>query len=62
MRKKDSQMEILQQYFDKDPVWDYFTKVRIAAEIEMTFNQVSKWNWDRRKKIGFSTNRLHRKK
>ena len=46
MRKRQRHMKTLLEYFKKDPVWDYQMKVRIALEIGMTFNQVSKWNWD----------------
>ena len=50
MRKNPQHMYLLVDYFNTNPVWDYETKVRIAEEIGMTFNQVSKWNWDYRKK------------
>ena len=57
MRKKPDQMGILQDYFDKDPNWTYAVKMEIAAQIGMTPNQVSKWNWDQRKKEGLPTER-----
>ena len=57
MRKKPDQMGILQGYFDKDPNWTYAVKMEIAAQIGMTPNQVSKWNWDQRKKEGLPTER-----
>ena len=50
-------MTILQREFDRDPNWSYKTKMEIARTIGMTPNQVSKWNWDQRKKLGMSTER-----
>lgn len=57
MRKKPDQMGILMKYFDKNPNWTYAIKMEIAAQIGMTPNQVSKWNWDQRKKLNMSTER-----
>ena len=57
MRKKPDQMGILMNYFDKNPNWTYAIKMEIAAQIGMTPNQVSKWNWDQRKKLNMSTER-----
>jgi hypothetical protein len=57
IRKDNSQLDYLIKMFDKSPIWEYKEKVRIAATIGMTFNQVSKWNWDYRKKCGMSTER-----
>ena len=54
--KKDSIRQILRKYFNESPIWDYGLKIRIASEIGMTFNQVSKWNWDHRKRLGMKTN------
>ena len=62
MRKKPQHMQLLVDYFNLNPIWDYETKVRIAEEIGMTFNQVSKWNWDYRKKQGISTARSGKQK
>ena len=50
-------MRILAEYFDRNPNWSYATKMEIAAQIDMTPNQVSKWNWDQRKKLGMPTER-----
>ena len=50
-------MDILMDYFNKNPDWSYATKIEIAELIDMTPNQVSKWNWDQRKKLGMSTKR-----
>eukprot|EP00353_Schmidingerella_taraikaensis_P003537 CAMPEP_0185581660 /NCGR_PEP_ID=MMETSP0434-20130131/18660_1 /TAXON_ID=626734 ORGANISM="Favella taraikaensis, Strain Fe Narragansett Bay" /NCGR_SAMPLE_ID=MMETSP0434 /ASSEMBLY_ACC=CAM_ASM_000379 /LENGTH=38 /DNA_ID= /DNA_START= /DNA_END= /DNA_ORIENTATION= len=36
--------------------------MEIAALIDMTPNQVSKWNWDQRKKLGMPTERDKNKK
>ena len=36
----------------KDPSWDYQKKVDLAIKLGFTFAQVSKWNWDRKKKAG----------
>ena len=60
MKKKNYHMKTLMMYFLKNPTWDYSEKVAIAAELGMTYNQVSKWNWDQRKKCGITTDR-HRK-
>ena len=57
MRKKPDQMNILQDEFDRDPNWNFKKKMEIASAIGMTPNQVSKWNWDQRKKLGMSTER-----
>ena len=62
MRKKPQQMEILNQFFNQNPDWTYALKMRIAQEIGMTPNQVSKWNWDQRKKLGMPTERKQRGK
>ena len=55
-------MRILAEYFKKNPNWSYATKMEIAAQIDMTPNQVSKWNWDQRKKLGMPTERGKGKK
>lgn len=61
MRKKPEQMEILKKEFELSTVWSYSHKVKIAKAIGMTFHQVSKWNWDYRKKMGLSTKREAKK-
>jgi hypothetical protein len=51
-------MESLRQEFEKDPVkWDIEKCVEIGNNIGMDRQQVSKWNWDHRKKYGFDTSR-----
>ena len=57
MRKNSRQMEILREKFQEQPVWSYSMKMRIAEEIGMTVNQVSKWNWDERRLHNISTKR-----
>ena len=61
MRKKPQQMEILMKYFSENPTWSMAHKIQIAEEIGMTFHQVSKWNWDYRRKMGISTARKKKK-
>ena len=43
----------LQEVFDGDQDWSLLLNYRR----QMTFHQVSKWNWDYRKKMGISTAR-----
>ena len=62
MRKTGAEVAILKKYFDESPIWSYEHKVAIAQEVGMTFNQVSKWNWDHRKNLGISTTRDRKKK
>ena len=57
MRKNSDQMTILTEYFNRNPNWSFATKMEIASQIDMTPNQVSKWNWDQRKKLGMPTDR-----
>lgn len=57
MRKDREQMEILVSEFQRSNKWSYKDKIRIAEQIGMTFHQVSKWNWDYRKKMGIDTSR-----
>lgn len=57
MMKRPYQQQVLHDYFQENPDWSYSTKVQIASQIGMTSNQVSKWNWDQRKKLGMSTQR-----
>ena len=57
IRKKPQQMDVLLKHFNENPKWSMALKIQIAEEIGMTFHQVSKWNWDYRKKMGISTAR-----
>ena len=50
------------EYFEKKPTWNYAQKVAIAVELDMTFSQVAKWNWDQRKKLGMLSGRGKDKK
>ena len=54
-RKNKNQIKRLKEIYAQDPVWDYSKKITIAEELGMTLQQVSKWNWDHRKKNGVST-------
>ncbi len=49
-RKTNDQKNILENEYLKDPNWDYEKKCELALLLNFTFAQVSKWNWDRRKK------------
>jgi len=42
----------------KSSHWDYQKKVDLALKLGLTFPQVSKWNWDRKKKeaLGMDAN------
>ena len=55
MRKNKDQIEVLLRQFNRNPKWDYATKIAIAESLGMTLAQVAKWNWDHRKKLGIST-------
>ena len=55
IRKKPDHVTKLVNYFNQSPIWDYQLKVHIAEELGMTFNQVGKWNWDYRRKVGIQT-------
>lgn len=54
-RKNKNQIKRLKEIYAQEPVWDYSKKITIAEELGMTLQQVSKWNWDHRKKNGVST-------
>lgn len=62
MRKKPEQMAALVKYFNECPEWSMAKKIEIADEIGMTFHQISKWNWDYRKKMGIATSRKKKSK
>jgi len=55
MRKSSAQIEQLLIHFERNPVWDFATKVALGDQLGMTLAQVSKWNWDHRKKLGIDT-------
>ena len=52
VQKKPEHVAKLINNFNQQPVWDYRMKVELAKELSMTYNQVIKWNWDYRKKVG----------
>ena len=49
-RKNSAQIKCLNEHFKFNPVWNYQKKLHIAEQLGMTLSQVSKWNWDERKK------------
>jgi len=50
--KSKDQKKTLEAEYLKNPVWDFELKKKLALKLGLTFNQVQKWNWDRRKKDG----------
>ena len=56
-RKNTTQIKCLLEHFERNPVWNYQKKLHIAESLGMTLSQVSKWNWDERKKKGMCTQR-----
>lgn len=56
-KKTGDEKKILENEFKKDPNWSYQKKVDLALRLGFTFAQVSKWNWDMRKKEGIETKR-----
>ena len=48
---------MLLKEFAKNPVWDLSDKIRIGEAVGLTPNQVAKWNYDHRKKLGIDTSR-----
>lgn len=49
-KKSSEEKNILEAEYLKNPRWDYQKKCDLALALNLTFGQVSKWNWDRRKK------------
>eukprot|EP00347_Sterkiella_histriomuscorum_P013997 403362562 len=47
-KKSAYQLEALENEFKKNEVWDYNLKCELALTLNLTFNQVTKWNWDRK--------------
>ena len=58
MRKNKEQMKVLMEEFNKNYKWSYEQAVKISERIGMAYHQVSKWNWDQRKKRGIPTERI----
>lgn len=57
-RKNNNQMNILLEEFKEYPYkWDIEKCVEMGNKIGMDRQQVSKWNWDHRKKEGIDTSR-----
>ena len=52
MRKTKAQTQILETEYAKNPNWTYELKCDLAIRLGFTYAQVSKWNWDKRKKEG----------
>eukprot|EP00347_Sterkiella_histriomuscorum_P020747 403336628 len=49
-KKSSGEKDILEAEYQKNPTWDYQKKCDLAILLNFTFSQVSKWNWDRKKK------------
>jgi hypothetical protein len=60
-KKSGDEKKILENEFLKDPNWSYQKKVDLAIALGFTFAQVSKWNWDMRKKEGIEISRKKKK-
>lgn len=58
MRKNDDQMDILVAEWARSSKWTYKDKIRIAAQVGLTYHQVAKWNWDYNQKHGVPTKRV----
>ena len=56
-KKNEDQFKILESKFINNPNWAYEEKVDLALQLNLTFIQVSKWNFDRKKKAGIDTSR-----
>ena len=41
---------MLEVEYKKNPNWNYQKKCDLAIKLNLTFGQISKWNWDRRKR------------
>ena len=51
-RKNQAQVDRLLEHFVNDPFWDVDKKVEIANELGMSYTQVGKWHWDKKKETG----------
>ncbi len=49
--KNENQRHLLENEFQKDVNWDFDKKVDLAILLSLTTTQVSKWLWERKKKI-----------
>eukprot|EP00347_Sterkiella_histriomuscorum_P019920 403339801 len=50
LKKSQEEVQVLENEFLKNPAWDYQKKSELALKLNMTFNTVQKWNFDRMKK------------
>ena len=41
--------------FEKNPNWSYELKAELAIKLSFTLAQISKWLWDKKKKMGIPT-------
>ena len=48
---------MLTKFFEEKQDWNEPTKIHIAEEVGLNYDQVSKWYWDERKKRGIDTKR-----
>eukprot|EP00350_Pseudokeronopsis_sp_OXSARD2_P005043 CAMPEP_0170540682 /NCGR_PEP_ID=MMETSP0211-20121228/647_1 /TAXON_ID=311385 /ORGANISM="Pseudokeronopsis sp., Strain OXSARD2" /LENGTH=140 /DNA_ID=CAMNT_0010843183 /DNA_START=588 /DNA_END=1010 /DNA_ORIENTATION=+ len=53
--KNPEQINKLESEYAKDPHWDFQKKLNLADELSITWEQVHKWNWDRKKKDQVAT-------
>lgn len=51
----------MENEFKANSTWSYEKKCEIALKLNLTFNQVSKWNWDQKKKEGIECTRNKKK-
>eukprot|EP00347_Sterkiella_histriomuscorum_P020930 403335908 len=50
LKKSQEEVQMLENEFLKNPIWDYQKKSELALKLNMTFHTVQKWNFDRNKK------------
>ena len=48
--------------FEKNAYWNFRDKVRIGAQVGMTFFQIDKWNFDMKRKLGIKRKRKYVRK
>eukprot|EP00347_Sterkiella_histriomuscorum_P017478 403349208 len=51
-RKTSEQLQGLEDAYEQNHNWSYGQKLLLSAELNLTFNQVTKWNWDRKQNEG----------
>eukprot|EP00347_Sterkiella_histriomuscorum_P012298 403369125 len=47
-KKTREQLEILENEYQNNPVWTYEKKCELALGLNLSFQQISKWQWDRK--------------